>query len=230
MKNKNLFWGILLVLTAIFIVFDSLGYFNDIGIIKIIFTAILIGITIKGISHINFPLILFPLSFILILYSKELNISNLTPWPILFIALLLSIGLSLIFNKANCNPLFICGKVDDVIINEPDDSNINSFVSFGSTIKYINTDDFKSAYIKCSFGDSKVYFDNAIIKGDSATINLDVSFGGVEIYVPKNWNIIQQVNSSFAGIDEKKGRNYEPGPSVILRGNISFSGITIIYI
>lgn len=230
MKNKNLFWGVLLILTAIFIVFDALGYFNHIGIIKIVFTAILAGITVKGILNINFPLILFPISFICILYSSELGITSLTPWPILLTALLLSMGLSLIFNKPN----YICKlghhKNNTKIINESDSSAINCDVSFGSIVKYINTDDFKIANIDCSLGAAKIYFDNAIITGSSATINLDVSFGGVELYVPKNWNIIQKANVSFGGIDEKNKRGAGEGPTVNLYGEINFSGVTIYYI
>lgn len=230
MKNKNMFWGSLLILTAIFILLDSFGYFNNIGIIKIAFTALLIGLTIKGIVKINFSMILFPLAFICILYASELNITDLTPWPILIIALLLSIGLSLIFNKPHSMVKFHHFEKDERIINEADNSNIDCSVTFGSVVKYINTNDFRSATIDCSFGAAKVYFDNAVITEDSANIYLDVSFGGVELYVPQNWNIVQGVNCTCGGIEEKNNRKVENGPIVNLYGELSFSGVTIYYV
>lgn len=231
MKKNNIIFGILLILTALFIVFDSLGYFNtSIGPIKIIYTAILVIIAVKGIFKISFPMIFFPIALIGIIFAKELNITSLTPWPILFIALLLSIGLSLIFNKTPHK--FTVGSLNNVseTIENLDESTIKCSVSFGSSIKYINSDDFKSAYIDTSFGSAKVYFDNAIIKDPTATIVIDASFSGIELYVPKNWTIVQQVNNSFSGIDEKNNRGVkEDGPTVYLTGESSFSGITIYY-
>lgn len=231
MKKNNIIFGILLILTALFIVFDSLGYFNtSIGPVKIIFTAILLIITIKGILKINFPMILFPIALICIIFSKELSLSSLTPWPILFIALLLSVGLSLIFGKNTFKFNALSHNNMSETIEQLDESTIKSSVSFGSSIKYINSDDFKSAYIEASFGSAKVYFDNAIIKDSTATITLEASFSSVELYVPKNWTIIQQVNNSFSGVDEKNNRGIkEDGPTVYLTGEISFSGVTIYY-
>lgn len=230
MKNKNVFWGSILILTAIFIALDSFGYFNHIGIIKIVFTAILIGFAINGITKINFSMILFPIAFIFILYANELNIADLTPWPILFITLLLTIGLSLIFDKPNHTIKFHHYEKNEKVINEPDNSNIDCSVTFGSIVKYINTNDFRSASIDCSFGTAKVYFDNAVITDDSASIYLDVSFGGVELYVPQNWNLVQGVNSTFGGVEEKNNRQRDNGPTVNLYGNVNFSGVTIYYI
>ncbi|MDD6772200.1 MAG: hypothetical protein PUE23_15425, partial [Inconstantimicrobium porci] len=74
------------------------------------------------------------------------------------------------------------------------------------------------------------YFDKAHIQGDSAQIIVDVSFGSVELFVPKNWNIIKSADSSFGGIEEKNNNAVKDGPTVYLEGDISFSGVTIYYI
>lgn len=230
MKNKNIFWGLALILLAVFIILDAFGYFAHIGIIKIIFTAILATLSIKGIFKVNFPLAIFPIAFLGILYSNELNIANLTPWPILFIALLFSIGLSLIFHKPNYHYHHHNHSEYNKVINEEDTSNVNCSVTFGSLVKYINTNDFTTANIECTFGSATVYFDNALIQGNSASINLEVSFSSLELYIPKNWNIVKATDCTFSGVEEKNNQNNEKGPTVNLYGDVTFSGLTIYYI
>ena len=44
-----------------------------------------------------------------------------------------------------------------------DDSHIRIGTSFSGSIKYINTDKFEQADLKCHFGSMKVYFDNAVL-------------------------------------------------------------------
>ncbi|NLK96210.1 MAG: hypothetical protein GX275_13665 [Clostridiales bacterium] len=230
MKNKNLFWGLFLIIIAICMLLDSFGYFHNIGLFKIAFTCILIAITVKGIKHISFPMMLFPIAFIGILYSNELGINSLTPWPILIITLLLSTGLSLIFKKSYYKHNYNIYEKNEKVINEQDNSNINCTVSFGSITKYINTDDFQNIDIDCSFASAKVYFDKATIIGNSANINLKVSFSGVELYIPKNWKIIKKVSITLGSIEEKNNHSNEVGPSINLCGNTNFSDIEIIYV
>lgn len=64
----------------------------------------------------------------------------------------------------------------ETIIDEEDGNRISFDTSFGASIKYVNTDDFQSASLDCSFGSMKVYFDNAMMQQPQATIYLDASF------------------------------------------------------
>lgn len=231
-KKENIFWGILLLLIAAFILASGLGYFKETSAIKIVFAGISVGLSIKGILNINFYLIFFPLALIGIIFNNELNIDSLSPSILLLIALLFSIGLSLIFKKPNkyFHHINTKERIKDKIFIENDDSSINCSVTFGSTVKYVNTNDFKNMKIDCSFGSVKVFFDNATITSDSAVINLDIAFGGAELYIPKNWKIIQQCDSTFGGVTEKNTKCLESGPTVFLKGDVTFSGLTIIYV
>lgn len=235
MRKKNVFWGLLLFMAGILVIVNKLGYFAEINIVTIVITCVLIGIIIDSIIHLSFPGILFSIALICIIYAEQWNITNLTPWPVLTAALLGSIGLSMIFknhvHKGSCNYKNKWdGEEFSEIINEADGSVVNCVVSFGSTMKYINTDNFKRANIKCSFGGMKVYFDNAIISSENAEIYLDISFSGVELYIPKNWNVIFESNTTFGAIEEKNRKIESTYPIVKIRGNVSFSGVEIIYI
>ena len=118
--------------------------------------------------------------------------------------------------------------------NEPSDTMATSLPL--SVISYLLRSE-KSAFtvfpveITSFFGiRTTTYFDKAHIQGDSAQIIVDVSFGSVELFVPKNWNIIKSADSSFGGIEEKNNNAVKDGPTVYLEGDISFSGVTIYYI
>lgn len=231
-NGKDIFWGLLLILAAVLIIVNRLGFFPVVGMFEIVVTLILVGIIIKSVIYVSFPGILFPIAFLCIIYAEQWHIKDLTPWPVLLTALLGSIGLSMIFRKKKCFS-YKCNEHEEnfsEVINHPDESVVNCSVSFGSSMKYINSDKFERANIKCNFGAMKVYFDNAIISSGSADIYLDVSFGGVELYIPRTWKVINDVNVSLGGMSEKNSGSEVDFPVVTIHGNVSFSGVEIIYI
>lgn len=233
MKKDRIFWGLFFILAAVFVVASKLGYFVGINVMGLVLTVLFVAIIIKSMLSRSFAGVFFPLAFILMIYDKPLGIETLTPWTVLAAALFLSIGCSMIFGKKE---RMIHGVHSehvenfDEVIDEEDGENTNYIVKWGSGIKYVNTDNFKSANLKCDFGAMKVYFDNAKIQGSEAVINLDMSFGGIELYIPKEWYIDNKANVSCAGIEEKNRNAATTVGTVILTGNISFSGVTIIYV
>ena len=241
MKRKDIYWGLLFLIGAILIIVSQLGFVTGVGFFGIAASVILAGIMIDSLIHLNFGGILFPAAFICIIFAEEWNITSLTPWPVLLTALLGSIGLSILFRKPGKWHHNNCAQGwdhewnhekehFDTIINEPDGNVVDCSVSFGSSIKYINTDQFERANINCSFGAMKVYFDHAAIQNEQAVIWMDVSFSGVELYIPKTWNTVLQVNTSLGGLSEKNRKEASNSPTVIIKGNIKFAGVEIIYV
>ncbi len=233
MKKKDVFWGLLFIVAAVLIIVNQFGIFAGISMFEIVASVILVGIIIKSVQYINFWGILFPLAGICIIYAEELNITDFTPWPALLTALLCSIGLSMIFQR----PAFWGFHhfphdhvFSSSVVNEQDDNVVNCSVSFGESMKYVNSDNFERANIKCAFGELKVYFDNAIITSGKADIYLDVSFGEASLFIPKTWKIINDVHV-FAGDLGEKNRNIgSDAPVVTIHGNISFGASNIIYV
>lgn len=239
-KNKShviskTFWGLFFILSGLLIIINQLGYFTQINILSLVFTILLVAIIIKSIFNGFFGGIFFPLAMIGIIYAEALEITNVTPWPILITAFFLSIGFSIIFHKNYRINRFYSYNNDnhehfDKIINEDDDSVVETHVSFGSSIKYVNSNNLKRANFSCSFGALKIYFDNTRLDENGAEIYLNASFSGVELYIPKNWTVIFSANTSLAGIDEKNRSTPDGKNTVTLIGNINLSGVEIIYI
>lgn len=243
-RVSNVLWGILLILGTVVLIMSQLGLMGDvrISIWKILATLLLLLIAVKSIFSRSFAGILFPIAIFCIMFDKPLGITALTPWTVLLAALLLSIGLSMIF-KGWCSKGGNSGFVyhggwkhhsDENyvnIIDEKDNETVYSTSSFSGTVKYVNTEDFKKAYIRNSFGSTKIYFDKAIIQGETAQIQVDNSFGEVELFIPKEWKIINKADISFAGVDEKNSKpSGVENKEVYLTGDVSFGAITILYI
>ena len=74
---------------------------------------------------------------------------------------------------------------------------------------------------------------NAKVNENGAQINLDVSFGAVELYIPKTWNVVNNLNVSLGGVEENKRRvsgDENNTITVVLSGNVSLGGVEITYV
>lgn len=232
MKKQNVFWGLMMILTAILIILYQFELFPGIGVFDIVVTVIMIAVIIISARRINFWGIFFPLAVICIIFDNELNITGFTPWTILLSAFFLSLGLSLIFKRDG--HLFINigsnGDFNSSYINEQDGNTVTCSTVFGDTIKYINTDDFQRANIKTVFGDVKMYFDNAKIPSEKADIYLDVVFGDVDLYVPMTWNIVNKTHAVFGDFSILRNNVVSDSPVVNIYGNVIFGDVKVIYV
>lgn len=231
MKKESVLWGLLFIFAGVFLIVSKLGYFGDINIFSVLLSIVLLLIIVKSIFKVNFVGILFPLAFLAIIYDKELGITQITPWTVLIAALLGSIGLSMLFHKNFNHVGCKCFSKEEVHgIDFEDEGNIIINTSFSSSVKYINSNNFEQADIDCSFGALKVYFDKAVMKGETAIIKFDVSFSGVELYIPKGWKIQDNTKFAFGGITEKNNNEGVITNTLILTGDVSFSGVDIFYV
>lgn len=224
---RKVFWGLFFILSATFVIVNQLGYFTSLGLWTVLFTIFIIPVFVTSLLKLNYFGILFSLAFTGIVYSEPLNLSSVTPWPLLLAALLGSIGLSIMFGKKpnwkkKINPA-------DQVINETDDKRVDVVVNFGSVIKYVNSENFEVANLSCSFGEMKVYFDDAKVK-ENAVINLDISFAGVELFIPKDWKIVNNVNVSLAAVDQQNSPSSKPTKTVTLQGKVHLAGVEITYV
>ena len=230
MKKEKIFWGILFVLGGIFLIASKLGSFPDVNAFSIILTVFLIASIIKSIIRLSFAGILFPLAFICIIYDDYLGITAITPWTVLIAALFGSIGLYMIFGKHSkiFNQKHKFHKFEEIDVE--DESHIKINTSFGASIKYVNTDKFERADVYCKCAGVKIYFDNAIMHKGNAVLNINASFSGLELYIPRDWTINDKTNIFLGGIDEKNKNDKLSTNILTLVGDINLSGIEIIYV
>lgn len=239
--KKNYFWGLFLVLAAVYLIISRLGYLPAVGVFTIIATIICIAAFVHSLLHLSFGGMLFPLAFISILYDKQLGITAITPWTVLLAALLGTIGLNLIFSKTKWKYKWkrnwdhhgkhkIAGNDHFENGENIEGEYVYMKSSFGSLLRYVTSDNLRYAELEANFSGVKIYFDNAKVPSGNATLNLDVNFSGIEIFVPENWKIINHLGSSFGGVSEKGKTPSGETVTLTLEGENSFSGITVYYV
>ena len=87
-----------------------------------------------------------------------------------------------------------------------------------------------AAYITVTFGECSIYFDAAKLKTDSASINVDVSMGNVNIYVPKNWQLKNNISSFIGTVSVRGKRDNETVAYVELNGSVNLGSVTVHFI
>ncbi|MEE1007944.1 MAG: LiaF-related protein [Agathobacter sp.] len=237
MKNqKNVAWGILLILLSVYIVVNKLGIFPKIPVVSILLSLVFIYFIVKGIKKRNYFEIFFPAALIGCLFDDEIshiigyNFNDLTPWSLLLVALLLSIGFEILFKKDS----FI--KIGDGMHGTfSEESSSDGFVkietAFDNSTRYINSACFESALISNSFGKNVVYFNNAIIKDNNAFISVENSFGQTIIYIPKEWRVDVTRECCFGNIKVVGNCTTDvTAPFVKIKAEVAFGDIEIIYV
>ena len=235
MKNK--FWGLLFIVAAIYVLFGSTVLFEGIGLGTILLTIIFGAMLIKGLKDFSFGGILFPTAFLAIIWDSKLGIEDLTPWPVLFAALLGTIGLNMIFGKpkriVNIEKKikkFNNENTNYVKIDKESGQYVTAKVTFGGMQKYIESDDLRRVDLTAHFGGAEIYLSNSKIPSGEAIVALDCKCSGVEIYVPREWNVINKVDVTMGAVNLNGKNTGESGVNLILIGNASLCGVDIKFV
>lgn len=151
-------------------------------------------------------------------------------WRYLICVVFILWGLMLIFSNSHKSS---CSKAD-----KKDVENLNLINQEGRSIRQINASfgkqyyefagqRFEGAKIQCSFGFVGIDLRDADIL-DGAVIDVDCSFGGLEIRVGDDVMVKHAVDASFAGVECKEHvRSSDNIKTVYLKGRCTFGGIEI---
>ena len=100
---------------------------------------------------------------------------------------------------------------------------------FGGVDRHISVPDFHEAQCTAVFGGCKIDLRDAQIQGREAVLNTYAIFGGVEIWVPQDWEVVNHGVVLFGGMDDHRRRPIK-GPdtkTLILDGATIFGGTSV---
>jgi predicted membrane protein len=99
---------------------------------------------------------------------------------------------------------------------------------FGGGDRQIITENFNGGTITSIFGGSKIDLTKSKLAGGVATLEIVCVFGGTELIVPEDWNVILDITPVLGGFsDERKissGRVFDQGRQLIIKGTVVFGG------
>lgn len=244
-KWSRIFWGVGLIVAAVFLVVDQLNLLPfTVGFWSIFWTIVFGASLIDSLFNKNLYGSIFSIAFLLIIYAEPLHIEALAPWTILLVALLVSGGLSLIF-KNNVKPTVVVNgkKVDvnwsdlknphhfkaDHVLSDTsfgvDSDNVVISEKMADASRYVHSQNLKTITINSSMGDVDVYLDDAKAAGDEVIVNINTSIGDVDIYVPQDWQIENNLQSGFGDVDIDYTDG--TGTKLILQGKNSMGDLEI---
>ena len=102
-------------------------------------------------------------------------------------------------------------------------------VSFGSGTFYKPDQDLVEDQFEVSCGNAKIYYDNAEMLGDSATLKVEVSLGNAVIYVPQHWRVDLKVETS-CGVAKADAPVAPTSKTLIIRGEVAFGKLEVVYV
>ena len=238
-ENNSVFVGALFIVAAILIVLNRLGYTMGIGIFEIVCSVVLVACLLNSIVKLSFSGMIFSVAFLLIIWAGPLGIpAVLIPWPLIFVAALSSIGLNLMFKnniaykslKTKQNAYSKRNTRFSENVGDVEGDYVNENNTFGGTTRYIKSQNLMHMDLSNSFGELKVYLDNADIKANIATIVVNNSFGETCLYIPRHWKVESHLICSFGHVSEDGYSQGEVGPTVVIEGKVSFGELRIIYV
>lgn len=242
-KWSRIFLGVGMIAAAIFLVMDQLHLLPiALGFWSIFWTIVFGTSLITSLFNKNLYGTIFSIAFLLIVYAKPLHIQALAPWTILLVAVLVSLGISLIFKKSFKPTVIINGeKINtnwsdlkhhksfetDQVISDTNfgvsGDNVVISESMSNASRYIHSQSLQTITVNVSMSDVNIYLDDAKAAGDEVIVNVDASMSDINIYLPDNWQIDSRLEHGFGDIEmDYKG---DTGTRLVLQGKLSFGDL-----
>lgn len=228
--TKRIVWGILLIAAGVLIALLSLGAVTlpfDLRPGDVILGIGVLLVLVEGISRLAFAQTFLMAGIELIIFEEEIGsllgktednwINN---WAVILISLLIGIGFDMIFNGIKDR---IKGKKRKLF-------TVNA-TGFGDHVKYIDSSKMHTEYYRNNFGDAEIHFENADRYEGGATLTVDNAFGDMMIYVPREWEVSVDIDSSFGDVDVSPelcvAYGDDSGKKLVIKGTNRFGDLEI---
>ena len=218
----RLLLGSALVILGVLFLFDQLGIFNadtliahwwPLGIIAIGIVQLMLATQ----GYVG-PGIIILVGAVLL--GETLDIYSVNVWEIIWPLIIAFIGLSLIFRRST-RP----GSSEHV--NNED--RVRGMALFGGSDIVSRSSHFTGAEVAAFFGGATLDLRQAHLAPEGAIIEVTTAFGGVDILVPRGWDVRNSGVPIFGGIENKTTTDeiLPDAPRLTVRDVAVFGGIGI---
>lgn len=247
-KTANkLAWGVFWLLIAALILSNYFGGFVELGFWSVVVAAFAVAILVHSLFSLALAWIPIPLAALYYIFQAPLGFPYLPLWTLAVVTLLVTIGLHIILPRRFAigrHALHVwrddkkykkhggadCGDESDALVTEGDDENNPSIeVQFGHHTRYLHSDCLTSAELRLNCGALEVYFDQAQLNPEGAHIEAYCRLGSMELYVPRNWRVINNMSTSLgnAEIDGRLFSDDENAPLLTITGSVTLGNVEV---
>jgi len=239
-RFSKLIWGTFLLLAAVFIVFNQIGGFANIGIGSLIVAMLSLAVIVQCIAHLHFASLPIPLAVLYIVFQTPLELPYIKFWALILASVLASAGLGVLLPPKYRRDHFKnrhSSRSDDhhAQMRTEDGGNDNNpciNVNFGGVSKRLHADNLETVQLNCNFGALEIFLDQVELDPNGAEAILNCSFGGIKLFLPRHWRVVDKLNCTLGGVDIDKGfaAAAENAPKITLTGSVSIGGIEVRHI
>jgi len=111
-----------------------------------------------------------------------------------------------------------------------DAADLSALAIFGGSERRATSQAFRSADLTAVFGGTSLDLRDAVVPdGETATITATALFGGVEIIVPRDWNVELDVLPILGGASDDRTRSERTheGVDLVVTGFAAFGGVAV---
>ncbi len=241
-RKKDIYWGLILILVGITMVLNLLGIFGSFSVFKLAWSIIFIALILNAIYKFNFVKASLFSAILAHINIDMLGLSGKV-FPIYAASLLIGVGLNSIF-KSRRRRSYINYKINDMNFGSFQDvkdefkhrsttddlkgKHVYFENNMGSNVRYVKSDDLKSARIINNLGSSSVYFTDATFSQDGCVIDLECNLGKINIYLPKHINFENNVTTSLGSIRSAPSFYTDASyPTVYLEGEVNLGDVEV---
>lgn len=136
-----------------------------------------------------------------------------TVWPVFVIVF----GLSLLLGRLRPR------------VETTEQDSVNLFALFAGRNQRVTSRDFQGGDVAVLFGGAEVDLRDADISTPPATISATALFGGVEVVVPRDWNVRVDVLPVFGAAEDERPRSdaVHDTTDLVVTGFTAFGGVSV---
>lgn len=180
------------------------------------------------------------ISFGIALQIDRLDLLDINVWKLFWPILLIILGVRILMvnksksytyskelNKDNKENHFNKEEELDYDNISKEDYISKSTILFGSTVRN-SSKNFKGGNISVVLGGTDLDLRQAEIKGKNITLNVDVILGGLDIFVPENWNVHLKTTHILGSSHNHTKFNDNPdAPVLTIAGSIVLGSVNV---
>ena len=238
MKRKGIYWGLVLICIAVLLVLESigtgLGIINGIPILKIILGVGCLAWLGNELYKLKICHIFFPLAFLFLIFESEIaqlckfpNDNIISNWTVILIALLFTIGTSLILpkKKHDENSEWYFGE------HKVYDKNKGGFQITGKATKYFDAAEFVNGHVENQMGETDIFFENSENYAGGGTLTVENRMGSMKIHIPKEWTVTDTIVNQMGNVKIAQSfATKTDGKNITITGKCYMGNITIDYV
>ena len=117
------------------------------------------------------------------------------------------------------------------MINSMTNMSLNADILFGGRKEIVTSKEFKGGRVTATFGGAEINLMQADSSDKEIILDVRATFGGIEILVPSDWDIKNEIQPIFGSVEDQRTIRIIPNvfnrKTLVLQGSCFCGGIEI---